>query len=62
MNTKPTPNNFERFIESIKSKTNDQPDFKRGAEIQKILDSCMKSSKENKWIVAFHLKKSRTES
>lgn len=50
INTKPTPNNFERFIQSIKSKKNDQPDFKRGAEIQKILDSCIKSSKENKWI------------
>ena len=50
INTKPTPNNFERFIESIKNKTNDQPDFKRGTEIQKILDSCIKSSEENKWI------------
>ena len=51
INTKPTPNNFEKFIQSIKSKKNDQPDFKRGAEIQKILDSCIKSSEENKWVV-----------
>ena len=50
INTKPTPNNFERFIQSIISKKNDQPDFKRGAEIQKILDSCIKSSEENKWV------------
>ena len=46
----PTPTNFERFITSIKNKSNDQPDFERGAEIQKILDSCYESSKENKWI------------
>ena len=41
---------FERFIESIKSGKNDQPDFKRGSEIQKILDACIKSSDENVWI------------
>ena len=45
-----TPSNFERFITSIKSGQNDQPDFKRGAEIQKILDSCFESSKINSWI------------
>ena len=48
--TSSTPSNFERFIESIKSGKNDQPDFKRGAEIQKILDACIKSSDENVWI------------
>ena len=47
---KPTPNNFERFIESIKRKTNDQPNFQRGAEIQKILDACSESSEKNIWI------------
>jgi|TARA_B110000438_G_scaffold291485_1_gene328485 predicted dehydrogenase len=48
--TKPTPNNFERFIESIKRQTNDQPNFQRGAEIQKILDACSESSQKNIWI------------
>ena len=45
-----TPSNFERFITSIQSGQNDQPDFKRGAEIQKILDSCFESAKINSWI------------
>ena len=48
--TLPTPNNFERFITSILTGKNDQPDFKRGSEIQKILDSCAESSTKNSWI------------
>ena len=27
-----------------------QPDFKRGAEIQKVLDSCFESAKTNTWV------------
>ena len=50
ISTKPTPNNFERFITSILTGKNDQPDFKRGSEIQKILDSCAESSTKNSWI------------
>ena len=50
VNVENTPNNFERFIKSIETGIYDQPDFERGAEIQKILDSCNESSKENKWI------------
>ena len=46
----PTPNNIERFIESIKSGINDQSDFERGAKIQKILDSCFESSEKEAWI------------
>lgn len=45
-----TPNNFERFITSIKTGINDQPDFKRGAQIQKILDNCFESSKKKIWV------------
>lgn len=45
-----TLNNFERFIVSVKSGINDQPDFKRGAQIQKILDSCFESSKKKIWV------------
>ena len=48
--TDPTPSNYERFITSIISGKNDQPDFKRGADIQKILDSCFLSSEKNEWI------------
>ena len=48
--TDPTPSNYERFIHSIKTGKNDQPDFKRGADIQKILDSCFISSEKNQWI------------
>ena len=38
-----TPNIYERFINSILTGKNDQPDFNRGAEIQKILDACIES-------------------
>ena len=48
--TSSTPSNFERFIKSIKTGQNDQPDFKRGAEIQKVLDSCFESAKTNTWV------------
>ncbi len=46
----PTPTNFQRFINSIKSNTNDQPDFEQGAKVQKILDMCIKSNDKNKWV------------
>jgi len=38
-----TPTNYRRFIDSIRTGVNDQPDFRRGAEIQKALDSCLLS-------------------
>ena len=34
-----TPTIAERFIKSIRTGINSQPDFKRGAEAQKILDA-----------------------
>lgn len=42
---KPAPTIWQRFISSIRSGVNDQPDFQRGAEIQKALDACEKSHK-----------------
>ncbi len=39
----PTPNNYERFLASIRTGVNDQPDFERGAELQKVLDACFKA-------------------
>jgi len=45
---KPVPNNYERFIAAIRSGKPGEPDFARGAEIQKVLDACFKSNKERK--------------
>lgn len=47
---KKSPSIYERFIGSIKSGKNDQPDFARGHEVQKILDACIKSDSEKKII------------
>jgi predicted dehydrogenase len=41
---KPTPCNYARFIKSIRSGVQDQPDFARGAAVQKILDACITSN------------------
>ena len=38
-----TPTNYRRFIDSIRTGINDQPDFRRGAEVQKTLDACLLS-------------------
>lgn len=40
-----TPNNYERFIRSILTGVNEQPDFARGAEIQNIIRHCEESSR-----------------
>jgi len=40
----PTPNNYERFLSSIRSAVNDEPDFERGAEIQRVLDACIEAN------------------
>ncbi len=45
-----TPSNFQRFIKSIRTGINDQPDFARGAQVQKLLDACLQSDKEGKTI------------
>lgn len=46
--TSPTPNNYERFVEGILTRSNDQPDFARGAEVQKVLDACFVSDAEQR--------------
>jgi predicted dehydrogenase len=43
---RPAPSMLERFVKSIRSGKNDQPDFARGAVIQKILDTCFESSRQ----------------
>lgn len=40
---KPVPNIHQRFITGILTGKQDQPDFARGAEIQKLLDACVDS-------------------
>ena len=45
-----TPTMQQRFLKSVKSGQNDQPDFARGAEIQKIMDACKQSSDTGKII------------
>ncbi len=43
-----TPKIYQRFIDSILSGQNDQPDYERGAQVQKLLDLCFESDKERK--------------
>ena len=42
-----TPSIYQRFIRSIKTATNDQPDIIRGAQVQSYLDACERSAKRN---------------
>jgi predicted dehydrogenase len=46
--TAPVPNNYLRFVRSILTGKQDQPDFARGAGIQKVLDACFKSDEEQR--------------
>lgn len=45
-----TPSNHERLLASIRTGVNEQPDFARGAEIQKALDACEQSHCEARTI------------
>jgi predicted dehydrogenase len=45
---KPTPNNYARFIKSIRTGKQDQPDFARGAAVQKVLDAVIASDAQGK--------------
>lgn len=42
------PSLYERFIKSVKTGKNDQPDFARGAKIQQTLDACEESHQTGK--------------
>jgi predicted dehydrogenase len=48
MTCKATPSIYQRFIKSIKTGVNDQPDFARGAAIQKALDACFESNRKGR--------------
>ena len=41
----PTPSNYERFIGNILTGRSEQPDFARGAEVQRVLDACFESDR-----------------
>jgi len=45
-----TANIYERFIRSIETGEQDQPDFARGAEIQHVLDACHRSAQTDQTI------------
>lgn len=44
----PTPNNFVRFVQAIRTGSAEQPDFTRGHEIQRVLDACFESDRIGK--------------
>jgi predicted dehydrogenase len=46
LQTKPAPTMFQRFIKSIQTGKQDQPDFARGAAVQKVLDACFESDRK----------------
>ena len=45
-----TPSIAARFLKSIRTGVNDQPDFQRGAEVQKVLDACFVSNANGKLV------------
>ena len=45
---KPVPTNYQRFISAIRSGKPGEADFARGAEVQKVLDSCFESEKSKR--------------
>lgn len=46
----PVKSNYERFISNIRKQENGEPDFTRGAEVQKILDRCFTSNARGSWV------------
>jgi predicted dehydrogenase len=41
----PVPTNYQRFLRAIRSGKPGEPDFARGAEIQRVLDACFESDR-----------------
>lgn len=44
------PSNYQRFIKAVRTGNPGQPDFSRGAEVQKVMDACFKSNETGKSI------------
>lgn len=42
---KPVQNNYQKFIRAIQNGTAGDPDFARGADVQKVLDACFESNR-----------------
>lgn len=47
--TKPVPTNQKRFIEAIAGGEQVQPDLVHGAEVQALLDACLRSADSGQW-------------
>jgi len=45
---KPEPSNFAKFVRGIRTGTFPQPDFQKGADLQRVLDACFRSSESQK--------------
>ncbi|MGF1677578.1 MAG: Gfo/Idh/MocA family protein [Candidatus Methylacidiphilales bacterium] len=48
---KPHPNNYAKFIQSIRTGVHHDPDFQRGAEVQGYLDACFESDSQQRPVV-----------
>ena len=46
-----TPNIYQRFIQSILSGVQDQPDFEAGLQVQRVLDACEQSDQSGKTVL-----------
>jgi len=50
----PTPGIYQRFIAGIVGGINDQPDFERGAYLQRVLDRCFDSDSQDRTLPVLH--------
>ena len=48
----PTPRNEARFAEALRSGQGAEPTFRRAAEIQRLIDLCVLSDREGRWLAA----------
>jgi predicted dehydrogenase len=46
----PVKNNYEKFVAAIQNGGQGEPDFARGAEVQKVLDACFHAHDQGAWI------------
>lgn len=46
----PTPRNAERFAAALRAGVNGTPDFRRAATVQQVLDRCIESDAEGRWL------------
>lgn len=46
---KPAPDVWQRFCKAVKTGQADQPDIARGAQVQGMLEACVRSARSGKW-------------